>query len=146
MLTARGDQADKLLGLEAGVNDYITKPFSPTELLAKVKSILNIEETHAEMLLSKQIDSLKVMAGGIAHEINNPLNYIKNALFVAKRDMDSIVAIALSNRQDDGGAKQINLLAERVKKMFETAEGGTKRIAKAVEALIGYSREGFTML
>ena len=146
MLTARGDQADKLLGLEAGVNDYITKPFSPTELLAKVKSILNIEETHAEMLLSKQIDSLKVMAGGIAHEINNPLNYIKNALFVAKKDMDSIVAIALSNRQDDEGAKQINLLAERVKKMFETAEGGTKRIAKAVETLIGYSREGFTML
>jgi signal transduction histidine kinase len=146
MLTARGDQADKLLGLEAGVNDYITKPFSPTELLAKVKSILNIEETHAEMLLSKQIDSLKVMAGGIAHEINNPLNYIKNALFVAKKDMDSIVAIALSNRQDDESAKQINILAERVKKMFETAEGGTKRIAKAVETLIGYSREGFTML
>jgi signal transduction histidine kinase len=146
MLTARGDQADKLAGLEAGVNDYITKPFSPTELQAKVKSVLNIEETHAEMLLSKQIDSLKVMAAGIAHEINNPLNYIKNALFVAKNDMNTLTAIALSDHQDDGSAKQVNLLVERVKKMFDTAEGGVRRIAKAVQTLVGYSREGFTML
>ena len=146
MLTARGDQTDKLLGLEAGVNDYITKPFSPTELLAKVKSILNIEESHAELLLSKQIESLKVMAGGIAHEINNPLNYIKNALFVAKNDLNNIVTIAFTKPKDDESAKQVNLLAERVRKMLETAEGGTKRIAKAVETLIAYSREGFTML
>ena len=40
MLTARGDEVDKILGLELGADDYITKPFSVGELAARVKSLL----------------------------------------------------------------------------------------------------------
>lgn len=40
MLTARGEEHDKVAGLEAGADDYLTKPFSPRELLARIKAVL----------------------------------------------------------------------------------------------------------
>ena len=40
MLTARGEEVDKILGLEIGADDYMTKPFSPRELLARIKTIM----------------------------------------------------------------------------------------------------------
>ena len=46
MLTARGDEADRIVGLEMGADDYLTKPFAPRELLARIRSVLR----RAEML------------------------------------------------------------------------------------------------
>ena len=40
MLTARADESDKVTGLEGGADDYVTKPFDPRELLARLKSVL----------------------------------------------------------------------------------------------------------
>jgi len=44
MLTARDEETDKLIGLELGADDYITKPFSPKELVARVRSVLRRSE------------------------------------------------------------------------------------------------------
>jgi two-component system phosphate regulon response regulator PhoB/two-component system alkaline phosphatase synthesis response regulator PhoP len=48
MLTARGAESDKVLGLELGADDYVTKPFSPRELLARVRAVLRRKEAKEE--------------------------------------------------------------------------------------------------
>lgn len=45
MLTARGEESDRVIGLELGADDYVTKPFSPRELVARIKALLRRSET-----------------------------------------------------------------------------------------------------
>ena len=47
MLTAKGEEVDKIVGLELGADDYIVKPFSPREVVARIKAILRRTENHA---------------------------------------------------------------------------------------------------
>jgi len=48
MVTAKGDESDKILGLELGADDYVTKPFSAKELVARVKSVLRRQKIPTE--------------------------------------------------------------------------------------------------
>jgi len=53
LLTARGEEADRIVGLELGADDYVTKPFSPRELAARVRTVLRRSErgvAHADPL------------------------------------------------------------------------------------------------
>jgi DNA-binding response OmpR family regulator len=55
MLTARDEDVDKIIGLEVGADDYLTKPFNPRELVARVKSILRRSGPERRQIESKQL-------------------------------------------------------------------------------------------
>lgn len=60
LLTARGEEIDKILGLELGADDYITKPFSVRELLARIKAMLRRSSGGVKPLQSVTIGRLKM--------------------------------------------------------------------------------------
>lgn len=145
MLTARGDLEDRVLGLETGVNAYLAKPFAPKELLSTVRSLLSTQEHTAELVLSQHSASLESIAGGLAHEIRNPLNYIKNAVLAIQSDVQAVLG-----RLEAGGAQPpetraaIEKASQRMNRMFETAQSGVKRIGGTVDLMLRYGREGYT--
>ncbi|HHY72747.1 MAG TPA: response regulator transcription factor [Bacillus bacterium] len=65
MLTAKDDEFDKVLGLELGADDYMTKPFSPREVVARVKAILRRTQIIDEKAEQDILDTEKMTLGGL---------------------------------------------------------------------------------
>lgn len=67
MLTAKGEEVDKIVGLELGADDYMVKPFSPREVIARIKAILRRTETREEDNPVKNI----VQHNGLSIDLNS---------------------------------------------------------------------------
>jgi signal transduction histidine kinase len=105
LLTARADEETKFNALELGANDFLAKPFSSTELHARIKNLVEsydsrrklskqnqalsttidqLKETEMQLVQSEKLASLGRMSAGIIHEINNPLNFATTGLFALR--------------------------------------------------------------
>jgi two-component system sensor histidine kinase ChiS len=111
MLTAKNQVQDLVVGLGVGANDYLTKPISKPELLARIKTqiqlcnleslrtlsesyrekvnelertLLELQRTQAQLIHSEKMSSLGQLVAGVAHEINNPITFIDGNLIHAR--------------------------------------------------------------
>lgn len=73
LLTARKDTDSKVRGLDIGANDYVTKPFDRQEILARIRSLLTIEDLKQKLVEVERLAAIGQLAVTLNHEINNPL-------------------------------------------------------------------------
>lgn len=142
MLTAKAGTSDRVAGKHAGADEYLGKPFSTSELHAVIEQLLQAKEHEADRLVSHRMDSVEIIAGRLAHEIHNPLNYMKNgAMLIGK-------AVGRLNNAIDTDADDLDVQRARAQKsidrLLEQINVGAERIGTTVDLLKEYAREGYS--
>lgn len=76
MLTGRGSVDARVAGLESGADDYLTKPFDPQELLARIQAQLRLKALRERLVEMEKVATIGQVVITLSHEINNPLTII----------------------------------------------------------------------
>ncbi|WP_404333252.1 winged helix-turn-helix domain-containing protein [Mesobacillus maritimus] len=95
MLTAKDDEFDKILGLELGADDYMTKPFSPREVVARVKAILRRSKLMPETQKDQEEENNQIRIGELKILVENYEAYFKeNLLELTPKEFELLVYLA----------------------------------------------------
>jgi DNA-binding response OmpR family regulator len=96
MLTARGDEVDRVIGLELGADDYVAKPFSPRELMARVHAVLR----RAHGPVSVPAGAMVIEADGLRIDLaSREVTHDGNAVALTAREFDLLAHLASRPRQ-----------------------------------------------
>lgn len=118
MLTAKSEEIDKVLGLEVGADDYLTKPFGVRELVARVKAIVRrvelADEKHNGQFKSNRLEFKDLVIDTDKHQV------------------------LLKNKKIELTAKEFNLLT-----LFATHPGNTYSRERLLDLIWGYQYEGY---
>lgn len=88
MITARGEDFEKIMGLEIGADDYIVKPFSPGEIMARIKAILRRIQPKTENLQVFSYDNLQINLADYTVSIDNKV------LSLTKKEIEILWTLA----------------------------------------------------
>ena len=147
MLTARGDEADRVAGLDAGADDYIVKPFSPRELLARIRAVLRRRvpesivgvvkmgelqldaETHRVSFAGKQIKVGPTEFKLLHHLMQHPERVHSRGALLDKVWGDHVY---IEERTVDVHIKRLREALGEAADMIETVRGAGYRMTKQV--------------
>jgi two-component system, NtrC family, sensor kinase len=175
-ITALSDTKTKLKGFALGGEDYITKPFSRAEVLARVKVFIErnqaleelkenkaelesltlsledmvikrtnkIQQLHASLITKEKMASIGQLAAGIAHELNNPINFVYTNFITLQENMTDILEIMESYRKFIGELDLPEKTKHKLEKIVEKEEDAhLDFVLKDLKNLFSETREGF---
>ncbi|MDA0748029.1 MAG: response regulator [bacterium] len=124
LLTALGEKKNIVEGLEAGANDYLTKPFDTNELKARIQVGVRMVELREQLLETERLRALMQTAGAAAHEINQPLTVL-----IATADME----LATMSEDDPYRAtiERFKTAGERISKIVQKMESVKQYVTKS---------------
>jgi len=144
MLTGRKDEADRVMGLEFGADDYLTKPFSPRELLARIRALLRrsrAKETVADGLarirayrfagweLNVRLRRLKSPQGEVVPTTNSEFNLLVAFLAAPQRVLSREQLLGLSRlHNDEVYDRSVDVQVGRLRRKIEAKSGRTELI------------------
>src|SRR5436309_7682871 len=144
MLTGKKDEADRVMGLELGADDYITKPFSPRELLARIRALLRRSRAHETIAdglsrirayrfagweLNVRLRRLRSPQGEIIPTTNSEFNLLVAFLAAPQRVLSREQLLELSRLHDDEVYyRPVDVQVGRLRKKIEPQDGGAELI------------------
>lgn len=146
LLTARASRGEAVVGLEVGADDYVSKPFDPLELKARVRAaerlhraylelagknrelaaaLSRLSETQEELLQAGKMAAIGTLVAGLSHELNNPISVV----------LMNIQHLVRRHRKGHGLPDEATML-----KVLATIERHANRCSELVRALLEYAR------
>jgi len=149
-MTALSDAVNKVKGLQLGAVDYITKPIENEEVLARINVHLELRRTQLKLAQEEKMSSLGQLVAGIAHEINNPVNFISGNLIHAQKYIEDLLQVLhlyevhtkTSIPEIEAFSKKIELdfLKEDLPQLLTSMKMGSERVEQIVRSLRLFSR------
>jgi DNA-binding response OmpR family regulator len=147
VLTARGDEADRIVGLELGADDYVVKPFSPKELVARVRAVLRRTASAVvggpEVLRAADVEvdvpRMRVKVGGRPVDLTPTEFHLLTALirepgrvFTRGQLLDAVHGVAIESYE-----RAIDAHVKNIRRKIEAVPGGRPRYVLTVHG-VGY--------
>ncbi len=130
LVTARHGSEAAVEGFDCGADDFVVKPFSPKELLARVRSQVRIRSLLSSVIRAEKQAAIGILSAGIAHEVLNPVNAVVNAVAPLRAICDRVASGQFS--PDDNKVSS---------KLLGAIETSGRRINEIVSSILTFTRQ-----